>query len=120
MGGRGSVLGTAGELLDEVFELQAPLLELCVALLSGSGCPFIAALTGVLEVRDGAFDAGPCGVEVVDQDGGQGLGVQAVDGDPGDEGLLAGGERPVDGLVLVHPLVDVSEEIQPQPATQRA
>ena len=77
-----------------------------------------AALAGFAKVGDLAFEASECRVEVLGQKGAQRVFRPAVDRHVGDEGLLLGREREVDGAVLVHALVDVAEELEAQPGAE--
>ena len=88
IGGRRAEVGALLDAGDQLGQLALPAQDLVVAPLGLARGRGVVAVARRSEVGELAVETGEGGAEVVGEQDAQGLRVPAVDGDPGDEGLL--------------------------------
>src|SRR5690606_3124488 len=115
IGWRGPLLRALLDLVDEQGELIPPSDELRIAPFRGALTARIRRLLIRAQIGDGAVEAELRGMEMLGEERPQRVDREAVDRDERDEGAVPRREREVDRAVLVHALVDRSEELGPQP-----
>ena len=100
---------------DELLQLFAPTTELADAAVGFTGGLAVLGIAHLAQVVQLAIDARTGWNQMVGQENLEGSLIHAMDVDPGHKGFAGGAQRPVDRAVLIHALVHVLEEVQPQP-----